>query len=130
MFCPRCGTGISDEARYCPSCGAAVGEGTAPQPVPSVPMAPLPTYLPPSPRPVPATSPLEPLADAPAKTSGMAIAGLVCSILCGILGLILSIAALSEIRNSKGRVTGDGIATAGIVISVINMFVGLLMALA
>jgi competence protein ComGC len=60
----------------------------------------------------------------PAKTSGMAITSLVLGILglfsCGItalFGLILGIIALVKIRNSQGRLSGNGLAIAGIIVS-------------
>ena len=59
-----------------------------------------------------------------AKTSGMAIASLVCGILgiftCGILalvGLILGIVALVKINNSQGRLSGKGMAIGGLIVS-------------
>lgn len=68
----------------------------------------------------PAASP----AAATAKTSGLAIASLVCGILgiftCGItalVGLILGIVALVKINNSQGRLSGRGFAIAGVVVS-------------
>jgi hypothetical protein len=61
---------------------------------------------------------------APAKTSGLAIASLVCGILglfsCGItalVGLVLGIVAMSKIKSSQGRLTGNGLAIAGICVS-------------
>jgi hypothetical protein len=62
------------------------------------------------------------------RTSGWAIASLVCAILgaCGrgvpsILGLAFGFIALSEIRNSGGAIGGEGLAKAGIIISIIVM---------
>jgi hypothetical protein len=59
-----------------------------------------------------------------AKTSGMAITSLVLGILglfsCGItalFGLVLGIIALVKIKNSQGRLTGNGLAIAGMVVS-------------
>jgi hypothetical protein len=59
-----------------------------------------------------------------AKTSGMAITSLALGILglfsCGVtalVGLILGIVALVKIRNSQGRLSGNGLAIAGIVVS-------------
>ncbi len=57
----------------------------------------------------------------PPRTSGMAIAGFVTSFLCGLLGIILSAVALSEIGKSQGRLTGEGLAIAGIVIGVVTI---------
>jgi len=71
-------------------------------------------------------SPAAPVA-AP-KTSGLAIASLICGIVgCtgigAIAGLILGFVALSKIKNSGGQMTGRGLAIAGIVISVFMMLV-------
>lgn len=58
------------------------------------------------------------------KTSGMAITSLVLGILglfsCGVtalVGLVLGIVALVKIRNSQGRLSGNGLAIAGIIVS-------------
>jgi hypothetical protein len=61
----------------------------------------------------------------PARTSGLAIAGLICSFLCSLLGLILSIMALSEIRKNE-NVSGEGLAIAGIIISIAFMVLGVI----
>jgi prepilin-type processing-associated H-X9-DG protein len=58
----------------------------------------------------------------PAKTSGMAIASLVCGILgcfgiTAIIGLILGIVSLIRINRSQGRLGGQGIAIAGLSVS-------------
>ena len=60
------------------------------------------------------------------QTSGLAIAGFVLSFFCGLLGLIFSLIALSNIRNSNGQQTGEGFAIAGAVISVVSMLFGIL----
>jgi uncharacterized membrane protein len=55
----------------------------------------------------------------------MAIAALVCGIagfLClipGVLGIIFGFVAKSQIRQSNGTQTGDGMATAGIVLGIV-----------
>lgn len=62
-------------------------------------------------------------AAAPAKTSGLAIASLVCGIsglFCGvtaIVGLVLGIISLNNIKKSKGQLGGSGIALAGTIVS-------------
>jgi Domain of unknown function (DUF4190)/GYF domain 2 len=68
------------------------------------------------------------LAGRPVPTSGMAIAGLVCSVLglfcCGPLfstvGLILSVLALSQINQNPSQYAGKGIAVAGIVLALVG----------
>jgi Domain of unknown function (DUF4190) len=61
----------------------------------------------------------------PTKNNGMAIAALVCGIagfLClipGVLGIVFGFMAKSQIRQSNGAQTGDGMATAGIVLGFI-----------
>lgn len=64
-----------------------------------------------------------------ARTSGMAIAGLITSFFCSLIGLILSVMALGDIKRSNGRLTGEGLAIAGIVLSCVFMVVGLGIAL-
>jgi len=67
----------------------------------------------------------------PAKMSGLAIASLILGIcsfctlgIGGVIGLVLGIVALSAIRKSAGRLTGNGLALAGIIVSCVSfMFV-------
>jgi hypothetical protein len=59
----------------------------------------------------------------PQHTSGLAIASLVCSIVCfpvNIAGIICGHLALSEIKKSAGRIGGRGLAIAGLVIGYIQ----------
>lgn len=51
------------------------------------------------------------------KTSGLAIAALVCVFLCMPLGLILGIVALVQIGKSNGQQGGKGLALAAVIIS-------------
>jgi hypothetical protein len=53
------------------------------------------------------------------KTNGLAVAGFVCSLfgILGILGLIFSLVALNQIKESPGKYTGEGLAIAGAIIS-------------
>lgn len=55
------------------------------------------------------------------KTNGMAIAGFVLSFFCGLLGLIFSAVALSQI--SKSGEGGKGLAIAGLVLSILSFLV-------
>jgi hypothetical protein len=59
------------------------------------------------------------------RTNGLAIASLVCSIagvaflaLPAVLGLIFGLVARSQIRQSNGMQTGDGMALAGIIVGI------------
>jgi ABC-type xylose transport system permease subunit len=61
---------------------------------------------------------------APRSINGLAVAGFVTSFLCGIIGLILSAIALSQI-NKSGQ-DGKGLAIAGIVIGAASMIIGVL----
>jgi type II secretory pathway pseudopilin PulG len=65
------------------------------------------------------TTPYRPPMPPVTRTSGLAIAGFVCSFFCGLLGLILSIMGRNEIRRSGGAVQGEGLALAGIIISIV-----------
>ncbi len=55
------------------------------------------------------------------RTSGMAIAGFVCSFVCSLLGLILSVIGYNECKKSNGTVSGQGLALAGIIISIVGV---------
>ncbi len=77
----------------------------------------------------PAASPMGVPGVAP-KTSGLAIASLVCACLgfCGItaiLGLIFGIVAQRKIKQSNGQLTGGGLALAGIIVSAVLFIPGL-----
>jgi len=68
------------------------------------------------------------------KTSGMAIASLVCSLLglvtCGIsavVGVILGIVALRKIHRNRATLQGVGLATAGIVVGCVLFLIGLVL---
>ena len=69
-----------------------------------------------------------PGSNAPPATSGMAIAGLSCSIIglfcCGpvfsTLGLVLSALALSQINQNPSKYAGRGVALAGIIVAIVG----------
>lgn len=102
MFCSKCGAAIPEGGRFCNTCGQPVAAQPVSASVPQV-----------------ISPPITPAADAP--TSGKALA----SMISGIFGLIFffpAIAAIilghisrSEIRESNGRLKGNGMATAGLV---------------
>ncbi len=96
MYCSKCGSENSDDARVCRACGAS---------------------LVPPPMQTPGLG---------VKTSGMAIAALVFGILsiftCGLTSIpaiILGIVSLVKVERSGGRLTGRGFAIAGIVVPVV-----------
>lgn len=71
----------------------------------------------------------------PARTSGLAVTGLVCGVLgfvtfglLGLVGLIVSIVAQRSISSSDGRLGGRGVATAGIIVSSTSMLAGCVIA--
>ena len=86
--------------------------------------------------PVPPPPPMPP--EAPATTSGLAVAALVlgiagivtCIPILGIIGLILGIVALTQIGNPMNRVGGKGMAITGIVLGTLSIFTSILMAIA
>ena len=81
--------------------------------------------------PDPATLAAPPLPESP-KTSGLAVASLICGIVgvctCGIggiAGIVLGIMAMGRIKRSGGQLGGRGLAVAGLVVSIIAIIVGL-----
>ncbi len=72
----------------------------------------------------------------PAQTSSMAVVSLVCGIatwvILPLIGAIIAVItghmARREIRDSMGRLTGDGLATAGLVLGYLQLGLGLVAA--
>lgn len=94
---------------------------SAPQyaPPPSYPQS-TPQYAPPPQNYGYAAPPMAP------ATSGWAIASLICGIIgFSILAIIFGYVGRSEIKNSGGRITGDGLALAGLIIGWIEVGIGL-----
>jgi hypothetical protein len=86
------------------------------------------SHYPPPPPHVPFAQPPIAGAPAPSRTSGAAIASLICSILglctiglTGIVGIILGVIAIRSIGASRGAVGGKGLAISGIVIGAISI---------
>lgn len=130
-FCKHCGAQIEDTTAFCPNCGTNVSDdavsSSAPEPQYSA-------YQP--------EQPVQPTQYQPyqeyqnpgiypeGKLNGLAVAGFVVSLVsmffCGIssiVGLILSIVGMSQIKNSiKSGVPqrGNGLAIAGLVIGIIG----------
>lgn len=133
MFCSKCGVTIAESsASFCPQCGASVQsqpQPAAPRPAPPVAAAAAPasTHLRsnvPGPN-VPAARPYlgEP------QTDGKAVGSFICGIcsligmwlLAGIPAIVLGHLAKSSIRQSMGRLKGDGMATAGLVMGYLSV---------
>ncbi|MEY4276574.1 MAG: hypothetical protein RIS26_1037 [Actinomycetota bacterium] len=102
MFCAKCGAPLNGAA-FCGSCGTAANGA------PAAPVAPQQVYV--NPNAVPTYAPTAP-------TSGLAIAGFIVSFFgwFGIVGFILSLVALNQIKNSNGTKGGRGLAIAGAII--------------
>jgi type IV pilus assembly protein PilA len=100
-FCAACGNSLEADDKFCRVCGRSnAGAALA----------------------TPGIAPLTP--GAPAETSGKAIVSLICGLLFFVpFAFIAAIAfghlALSEIRKSAGRLTGEGIAIAGLILGYI-----------
>lgn len=62
------------------------------------------------------------------KYNGLAIAGFICSFLVSLLGLILSIVGLNQIKKQGGK--GKGLAIAGIIISAAGMMIQVILVIA
>lgn len=91
MFCKNCGKEIDDNAQVCIHCGVATPNASQSQ------------------------------VAAPQKTNGLAIAGLVLSILwfTSLIGLILSIVGFQKSKTEEYNGSGRKIALAGIIIGAI-----------
>jgi type IV pilus assembly protein PilA len=104
MFCSKCGAAVPEGGLFCNRCGQSVAGQPVAAPVSQVTTTP--QFPPPSP-------------DDP--TSGKALASLITGIFgllffpIGIAAIILGHMSRTKIRNSNGRLKGDGMATAGLV---------------
>lgn len=131
-FCKHCGAQIEDTTAFCPNCGTNVSDdavsGITPEPQYS-------EYQPEQPAQPAQYQPYQeyqnPGVYPEAKLNGLAIAGFIVSIasffICGIssiVGLILSIVGMVQIKNSiKAGVPqrGNGFAIAGLVCGIIGV---------
>ena len=106
MFCAKCGAPLNG-ATFCASCGTAAN-ATA-----GVPIQPAPTGYQ-----APYGAPVAP------PTNGLAVGGFVTSVLgcTALLGFILSLVALNQIKNSPTPQGGKGLATAGVIIGAVYTF--------
>ena len=102
----------------------------APQPGYMQPGAPQPGYpptaAPPPGYPQPGMAPM----GGEVKTNTLAIVGLICAFLCSLIGLVLSIVALTQINKSQGMQKGKGLAIAGIIISALMIVASIIINIA
>lgn len=103
LNCPRCGATVADHSQFCSNCGNVISPAQFTTPPLSAPVAPI----------------------GPAKTSGMAIASLVCGIVnvfpVSIVAIVLGHISLSQIRKSAGQLKGQGLAIAGLVLGYLGI---------
>lgn len=137
-FCKHCGAQIEDTVAFCPNCGTDVSESAvntgASEPI----VEPAPQYNAYHPEQPQNAAPYQPYQTyqnpgvyPEGKLNGLAIAGFIVSIasffICGIssiVGLILSIIGMVQIKNSvKAGVPqrGNGFAIAGLVLGIIGV---------
>jgi type IV pilus assembly protein PilA len=98
VLCSGCGNNLSANEKFCTACGRPLSASTTVTPAVS-----------------------SPAAITPAETSGKAIASLACGFFfflfpVSILAIVFGHLSLSEIRNSAGRLKGEGVAIAGLVL--------------
>jgi len=103
VFCKYCAAEVAEGTYFCPKCGKDLTGTTTPQPSPAA-------ALPPS----------------EVRTSGKAIASLICGLFIfffpiSIAAVVLGHLALSEIRKSAGRIQGQGTAVAGLVLGYLGV---------
>lgn len=117
MVCPKCGSEMDDLTVECPHCAGMAQPSTLPPPA----------AFPPAPQPY-AAAPRDALAGgyAAPRTSGMAIAALVCGLAglctCGLsalVGILLGIIATVQIREKPQELKGRGLAISSIIVSAV-----------
>lgn len=103
MNCPRCGATVADDSQFCSNCGNAIPPAQF----------------------APSTVPIVGSPAVPPKTSGMAVASLVCGIVnifpASIVAIVLGHISLSQIRKSAGQLKGQGLAIAGLVLGYLGI---------
>jgi type IV pilus assembly protein PilA len=103
LNCPRCGATVAADSQFCSNCGNAIPPTQFTSP--------------------PLSAPGLPISEA--KTSGMAVASLVCGIVnvfpVSIIAIVLGHISLSQIRKSAGRLKGQGLAIAGLVLGYLGI---------
>jgi type IV pilus assembly protein PilA len=103
-ICPYCAESIHDDAQFCQFCGTGLGTTMA------------------------AVPPSSGLTSREARTSGKAIASLICGIFffvlpSAIIAIILGHLSYSEIGRSLGKIRGKGMALAGLILGYLGIAV-------
>jgi len=127
MFCSRCGANMPDTALSCPRCGSAVSSAPPPPPAAGGPAA-APAPAPVAPPQWQAAPPARPYVGQQ-ETDGKAVGSLILGILAmfpfglltGIPAIILGHLSRKSIRESLGRLRGDGMALAGLIMGYISI---------
>lgn len=137
MVCPQCGATSDEGQRFCYNCGARldsqqVTQVASPQGVQPIPPPPAPI----EPAGYQQAGYQQPVGYAPMAipNSNLAIISLVCGIVSWVLlpviaaipGVITGHMARREIRDSGGRVGGDGLALIGLVLGYANLALAVL----
>ena len=128
MFCNRCGTALPDTAPACPRCGADFTATQPLTPAAGASAAPPPAWS--GAAPARPSTPAQPYRG-PQETDGKAVGSLVLGILAvtvflfftGIPAVILGHLSRKSIRQSLGRLKGDGMALAGLIMGYISIAV-------
>ncbi len=124
MFCFQCGASMPDTVRVCPQCGATI---TTAAPAPS---APVPAAVPAPAQGTPWLNiPRAQPYTGPQQTDGKAVGSLILGILAlfpfglltGIPAVILGHLSRKSIRESLGRLKGDGMALAGLIMGYLSV---------
>ncbi|MCS6879761.1 MAG: DUF4190 domain-containing protein [Oscillochloridaceae bacterium] len=137
MHCPNCGAAATQGQRFCDNCGIRLGaEVASPEVQPLTPPIGQPSAAPP----VPVDSGAyqsQPGMYAPTvvPNSNMAVISLVAGILswvalpliCALVAVICGHIARKEIRESGGRLSGQGLALAGLILGYANLAFGALL---
>lgn len=138
MVCPQCGATSDEGQRFCYNCGSRLDSQAASSPQPVAVASPQGGQPLPPPAPIQPTGYPQPGYQQPAPgaylpqaipNSTMAIVSLVSGIISWVLfPIIAAIAAVitghmarREIRNSGGRLSGDGLALIGLVLGYANL---------
>jgi type IV pilus assembly protein PilA len=125
MFCSKCGATMPDIAAACPQCGAAVASAP-PAPAPAAAAAPAPGRVAPAQwQPAPPARPYPGHQETEGKAVGSLILGILAmfpfGFLTGIPAIILGHLSRKSIRESLGRLRGEGMALAGLIMGYISI---------